>query len=528
MCVQESVDDVSFSQLHEQLAIDRGSTVTVTFAVSIGQGSDYQVTWGYFGQVYETDSDSQEIEFTAVGTYDVSVTVQNDISSVVVTTTVYAYETISEITIFLNDVDFTHGGGIETNEPFSLNLGVSQGSSVSWNVTLTDVASGDHVDSVLLSSDTTGSAVYQHTAGALDPTQWQFVVVAYNPASSEQQTMTISFDETVSGLEVSANTTTVDMPPGAVEFTVTLETGSSVSYNWVITTSDDVTVYELAAAAEPTLVWSATTAGELTVNVTAYNNISQTSGGLEFVVWQVYDVTIILSGTNTSPYVHVDDVIDFSVQFDDFTAPVYEWSLTDDTWNSSQRADVSPTHTFASEGVFVLSVNLTEGYSKAYSEMAVHAEYDVEGLSLTVDGENATFLVDDVVYFNYSVTHGTDVSYTWTVYELHDTILGAEVTDAIVVEEAGVNRASLLLTLAGSFRVTLTASNGVSSLRESLDLLALEPVTGLQIVDWRSYVPVGQEITLEASIEAGVWIFSISDLKLSDDKRTTLRYAHHV
>ena len=502
VCVQQRISGLQFRDIGESLAVgfDRGHDVTYVFELVLETGTDVYATWSYFGETYTTDSLTETITFETISVETIYVTVWNNVSQSDISIDVYVYENVDDVTVHVNGSEAVEFDVFPSTFGVRLEFEAAEGSNITWQVSIMDSTTNETVQEQQL------AAQYFDITAPEQGADWSITVSALNPASSSQTSFQLQFQEAISGLSVSTSVELVAQDETA-QFEFSLDTGSHMMYSWVIASLDadnDETVVTSGETDDVILEWIPRETGEYVLHVNASNDFNLDAASFLFTVWQVIPIQIT-ANVDTLPYVSVGDVITFDVTVDadsphTFDSPTYTWHVDDVTWDVSQSGASSVEHGFEEVGDYEVSVDMVEGYKRASYNLTLRVQEPISGLHLALDSASSDFLVNENITLNLTTATGSHVELRWRLIDSES----REQVDDFEVEALDTDRFLLRVGRAGTFRIRVTASNGVSQERATVrGLFVYEAVTGLSIDFCCRYSVVGNEVLLEASVETG-------------------------
>ena len=498
VCVQEAISRITFRDYNQSMGFDRGQGVTQTFEVTLEHGTDYFVTWTYFGSSFTTNNLTQEVAFTDVSIESISVTVWNNISQSENSISVNVYENVGDVSVDVNGTEVGEFDIWPSDAILHLDFSTSQGSNVTWLVTVTDTITSER-----LSDAEQESSQYQLRAPGYGA-DWTIAVQASNPASSRRISFQVQFQQLISGLSVN-NNITLYAQAQPVLFWLLLQQGSHVSYSWLITSLSEDSEVEISGETDDvTFVWVPDVAGQYEMRVNASNHLSEATTTTSFTVWQLIPIQINLVNVTTVPYISVDDVTTFDVIVDEssdflFDVPEYEWLIENVTLDDSQSGQSTITHSFSETGTYEVSVHITEEYKRASHNLTVFVQIPIHDLELTLDHNTSDFFLNSSLTFNLTYSRGSDVQLDWRVINMDNTDERFEPE----VDELANNQWQLRIDVPGEYKVRVRAGNEVSQESSVVrNIFIYEGITGLAI-EGPDYSLVGDEVLLEASVDTG-------------------------
>lgn len=158
----------------------------------------------------------------------------------------------------------------------------------------------------------------------------------------------------------------------------------------------------------------------------------------------------------------------------------YTWDFGDGLTGTGQVLS----HTYAAVGVYTVTVTGTEYSTVVTTTAQVTVQEPISGV---VALSSSPTILSDPTFFTATVTTGTTPVFTWG---FGDGITG---TGAFL---------SHTYPAVGTYTATVTATNAVSTLTDSVSVIVSEPISGLQAFN-DSPTPLGLATTLSATVTAG-------------------------
>ena len=290
-------------------------------------------------------------------------------------------------------------------------------------------------------------------------------------------------DDPITGLSLASNS---PVALGASsQFTASITGGTNVAYSWDF---GDGTVR--AGTAIDSHIYAA--AGSYTVTVIASNSVSSDTATTTMVVNVPPDDPITgLSLSSNSPIV-LGNLATFTASITGGTNVTYSWDFGDGTVRAGAATD---SHTYAASGSYTVAVTASNnaGSATATTTMVVNVPPDEPITGLTVSS-NSPVELGNIATFATSVTGGTNINYNW------------DFGDGTV--RAGAAAETHTYASAGSYTVSVTASNNISSDTATTTFVVAEPpppddpITGLSVTG-SSPVALGNAATFNSSVATG-------------------------
>ncbi|GFO31031.1 polycystin-1, partial [Plakobranchus ocellatus] len=234
-----------------------------------------------------------------------------------------------------------------------------------------------------------------------------------------------------------------------VSFEVEPHTGSNVRYNWTLNDGEDY-----LESSHQILSHTFAVRGAYQINVTVYNSVSFKSNTTDVIVEDEVlglALTTQLTGSNVR----------------------YNWTLSDgEDYLESSHQILS--HTFAVRGTYQINVTVYNSVSFKSNTKDVIVEDEVLGLALTTQ----LTALGTAAALSVSFSSGSDYVCTWD-YGDGSTL---ENTDDEELSGLGFQKPYVYLS-AGTYTVTLTCANNVSSQTTTATAHIQEPITNLRMTN---------------------------------------------
>ena len=441
---------------------------TAAFTATVTSGSNISYAWDFGDGTVVNGGAAISHVYATSGNFPVSVTASNSAGPVATSVTMVVQppppDPITGLTV-------SNNGPIAVTQPAQFNATVTGGTEISY--------SWDFGDGTVRA----GSATDSHTYAA--PGSYLVTVTANNSVSSANAQTTIVVnpppDDPITGLSVSSNSP-VETGQTA-SFTTTVTGGSNISYVWDF---GDGTIINGAAIADHVYA----SAGSYTVVVTASNNVSTAAANTTMVVTDPPppdDPITGLAVAGQSP-VAVGSSASFTATVAGGSNISYSWDFGDGTIVAGGS---TISHAYAVAGSYTVSVTASNNVSSDTTSMSVTVDMPVAGLSVS---SNSPIETGETASFTASVSAGTNLSYSW------------DFGDGTVV--TGGPTADHVYAAAGSYSVSVTASNGVSADTATTTMVVTDPpppddpITGLAVAG-QSPVAVGSSAAFTATVTGG-------------------------
>lgn len=316
----------------------------------------------------------------------------------------------------------------------------------------------------------------------------------YNSSNIQTGTIIITTQDIIFGLNL-----TYDGPKHFSEnvtFTAALQTGSDVEY--MVNFGDNITVSSFQT--DPVFIYKYFTADVYWAVVTARNAVSEKTYKLTLYVYDENLLRII--GINVKSCVPVGKQVAISANVateapDDL---FYDWTFGNGEMKSGHPMKHITT-SYGVIGIYTISLTVVKATSKTikdYHKVDIYVEEEIADLSVMFQTPLALKKAGALVYasFHASVRSGSNLTYTWTInnarYIAQDSTLNLTVTEAKV------------------YNVTVKVENKLNSLVQTMELTAIEVITGLQMqcpaCSMLYYTRTQHNTTLQASLLYGTLV----------------------
>lgn len=391
--------------------------------------------------------------FRSVGTFNVIVTAENDISTAQASIYIFVQRELEGLQIVAENL--SEGCCFTTNRVLHLQASLKEGTNMTfiWNY-LREHENHDH--------NLTGKSIELNFS---TPGPCEVILKATNLLGQLSVNRTFEFLDPVKELNL-------ELPNFAAVNAITNMTafvrfGTDLHYRWW---ADG----ELLTFDVPTVMQRFRSAGLKWVKVEAFNRVSSETdlkrisiqepiSGLCFNATNVTEQNFVASGVSVSMCGKTETGSNIS----------WEWLLPDGT-KSNHRAT---SYIFSKPGVFTATLNATNNISGELASREFTVQDRIQGLELKTSKTIAA--VGENVEFTISVSSGTSVNFILSI---------SGDTTVILHNQTYVHQ----FTSASKYYVNLTAHNQVSSEWKTLHIEVMEPVTKLTIVDCcDAAIPVG-------------------------------------
>ncbi|XP_077481712.1 polycystin-1 isoform X2 [Stigmatopora argus] len=247
---------------------------------------------------------------------------------------------------------------------------------------------------------------------------------------------------------------------------VRVSTGSDLRYFWFV----DGQLQALETEA-PFLLHGFESVGDHSIKVLVQNAVSQCQDTKVLKVQEEIEAMDFTMGDQTPPFhASTNAAVSFRGSVRKGSDPHWEWKISGAVTTIFCSTDRTCTYTFLLEGIYTVSLNVSNAISWQEATRNLTVQDSVEGLGLNVSQRILCTLEE--VTFTPSVRKGSDATFVLT-FEREDWLQTEQV----------VNGSFATSTLpAGMYRVKLTARNQVSSAQISTPLQILENIKSVRLV----------------------------------------------
>uniref|UniRef100_A0A674J3I7 Polycystin 1, transient receptor potential channel interacting n=1 Tax=Terrapene triunguis TaxID=2587831 RepID=A0A674J3I7_9SAUR len=413
--------------------------------------------------------------FRSVGTFNVIVTAENEISSLQDSIFVYVLQQIEGLQIASSDL--VEDAYFPTNKTLHLQAVVRDGTNISYSWTALK-------DSTPV--QTFSGKIF--SLSILEAGNYTIYLKATNMLGSTAVNRTVEFIESIGLLKPSAFPN-----PAAINASVNISTsvtsGTCLIYIWHLEEGfSPVTI-------EPFIIHSFQRPGATAVTVTAENKIGSTNASVYIFVQEPVVGLRIGTAELDCSYVPSGSVVTFSGELEKGTNVTWLWELPKGL-QTGQTVAV----TFPKAGFFSLRLNVSNDISWAVASKNITVQDRIDGLELFVSkkvvepGEQIAFVI--------SMSSGSSVSYSVNISGGYSVVLNG-------------SRFTHEFTESGDYLVMVMVQNQVSRERTQVLISVLEAIHDLRLVNCCELgIPTGTKKTFTAQVGSGSrvsysWQFSL-------------------
>ncbi|XP_051825452.1 polycystin-1 isoform X2 [Antechinus flavipes] len=479
----ESQLNVTVKRRVQGLSVNASRTVvplngSVSFSTTLQAGSDVHYSWVLCDRCTPIPGSSTiSYTFRSVGTFNIIVTAENEVSSLQDSIFIYVLQQIEGLQML--------GGGdrdcFPTNRTLQLQAAVRDGTNISYSWTVQQDGALVHAAQGKVFPLTVPEAGTYHVQ-----------LRAVNMLGSAAVNRTFEFVENMGQLALSAspNPTAVNT---SVNISAALSSGTGITYSWLL--QEGVRV----EAADPSVTHAFPSPGLWAVTVVAKNQLGSVNGTILVDVQEPVAGLGIGCGELGHSFVVSGSVVHFWGDLEHGSNVSWSWEVLDST-KSGQRM----TEVFPSAGAFSIHLNASNAVSWTAASCNITVEDPIQGLELWASSRVVE--PGEKVHFSIHLALGSDVSYRLLISGGAPTALGGP-------------SFSHSFPKVGDYMVTVQAENHVSREQVQVRISVLEAIAGLQIVGCCELgIPTGGERNFTARVQRGsrvsyAWDFSLQKVQ---------------
>lgn len=426
------------------------------------------------------------------GRYKVSLVATNDISS--------ASASCAEVIIVQDVIEglvinsSNHEVGV--NAEAHVHWKVSQGSEISIHVDY-----GDGVTKLFNKSITVADifvAISMHNYSASG--EYPFTINVSNLVSSQKANTTVYVETPVQDAKLALQRGSVEKAEGdlcngdlyvavndTVTATVTAGNGTNVKtvFDFGNGPTSNVTYSHRQFPENGTTAKHSYSApGEYNVTVTLFNRNPQNATATCRVIVQ-YPISVVKLSSN-SPRPSSPGSVGFLVSFPGYTPsePLYiNYTFGDNQTLNRLQDDDGIIHYYPGQGVYIATVQVSNQISSGNASVEVKIQDKVQGLNFSAHVTNyinecqeekffpqkGVFPVEYPIFFNASITNGTNVSYTWMIFP-----------DGVQIQGINCNHT---FSSTGNHTIQLEAENDVSNMTAKMSITVEDSIVGVSLTN---------------------------------------------
>ncbi|XP_067432834.1 polycystin-1 [Thunnus thynnus] len=461
-----------------------GEETLITAASSTISSTNYY--WTVEGLITAKQGTYQfRFAFPKPGVYQVRVIAQNLVSSKEAAIFIEVFERIEGLHIEYQNL--TNMKYVPTREELLFIASITKGSNVTyqWLATQSRInpkITGDGELFHLLVETPGGISVQLRASNKLGETTSTVSIVAVERVASAHMT-------------TQSNTVAVGK---LVNISVSVITGSDLHYFWYVDT--DLLPVQTHV---PFLLNTFTSLGHCLVKVSVQNTLSQSNDTQQFIVQEeVEEVGFRINSKKHPFYINRSAAVSFHGFIHKGSDLHWDWRVRGPKNNLFNTTNQTFIYTFPHEGVYHVSLNVSNGINWQMVSHSVTVQDAIEGLMLNIS--KSTLCTEEHVTFIPTISKGSNVSFVLTFKNkdlIHQDIVEGQFTTSSLP--------------AGTHLVTVKAWNQVGSAEVSSSLLVIERIQGLRLVNCCSAaLEALNEIRFKAEVQSGfsvnyTWIFHL-------------------
>ncbi|XP_078520977.1 polycystin-1 [Lissotriton helveticus] len=473
-----SYNDVSFHEATlnltvkrrvQGLAINASRTVvplngSVNFIADLLAGDDVRYSWILCDRCTAiVGSSTICYTFRSIGTFNVIVIAENEISSQQDSIFIYVLQYIEGLQIIANEV--LDGCCFPINRTLSLQAVVLEGTNISYTWTVLN-----NNDPVQISSGKVLPLISQEAV------TYNVILKATNMLGSSTVNRTVEFVECVGEVRPNAfpNPVAVNI---SVNISARVSSGTSLKYTWYLPGQN------IISTLQSFITYVFNNPGITEVTVVVENQLGSANATIPIFVQEPVTGLRLLALDHRGNYVPSSSLILFRGETERGTNVSWKWVLP----NSSMDGPVVAVP-FPVAGFFTIVLNASNDVSYAIATKNITVQDKIQGLELIVSrnvvepGENVTFMI--------SMFSGSSVSYYLSISG-----------DCFFLSSPNYTHEFMKV---GDYHVTVIVQNEVSIAQTSVVISVLETIQNLGILNCCDPgMPTGLEKTFTADVSNG-------------------------
>lgn len=327
-------------------------------------------------------------------------------------------------------------------------------------------------------------------------------LTALNKLGETTSTVSIVAVESVTNAHMTTQSNIVAVRK-LVNISVSVVTGSDLKYLWYVDT--DILTLQTHV---PFLLHTFRSLGHCSVKVSVQNALSQSNDTQQFIVQEEIEEVGFRINSKTYPfYMNRGAAVSFHGFIHKGSDVHWDWRVRGPETNRFNTTNQTCIYTFSHEGVYQVSLNVSNGINWQIVSHSVTVQDAIEGLMVNIS--KSTLCTEEQVTFVPTISKGSNVSFVLT-FKNRDLIHSQDIV-------GGQFTTSSLP--AGTHLVTVKAWNQVGSAEVSSSLLVVERIQDLRLVNCCSAaLEALNEIHFKAEVQSGfsvnyTWIFHLVGFK---------------
>ncbi|NXX98808.1 PKD1 protein, partial [Centropus bengalensis] len=477
----ETIIDVTVKRRLQGLTINASRTVvplngSVSFVATLVAGSATRYSWILCDRCTPIQGSSTiSYTFRSVGTFNVIVTAENQISSLQDSIYVYVLEQIEGLQVASSDL--VEDMYYPTNKTLHLQAVVREGTNISYSW----VAQRDGHAVQTFAGKTFSWSVVE--AG-----NYTVYLRATNMLGCAIANRTVEFIESIGLLKPFAFPNPVAIN-ASVNISTTLTSGTGVTYVWYL--EDGFS----PVTSEPFIIHSFPSPGVIEVIIGAENKLDSTNASVYICVEEVIEGLSIGTAELDCRYVSSGSTVVFEGELQKGTEVTWLWEVPNGT-----LAGQSVAVTFPTAGFYTVYLNASNDISWALASRNISVLDRIQGLEVLASktvvepGQQVTFVI--------RMLSGTSVSYLVSISGDYSVVLNG-------------SRYTHEFTKSGDYLVTVTVQNQISIAHAQVLISVLEAIRDVRLLNCcEEGIPTGTEKSFSAQVGSGSrvsfsWQFSL-------------------
>ncbi|XP_053326768.1 polycystin-1 [Spea bombifrons] len=457
---------------------------SVTFSAFLEAGDDVHYSWILCDRCSPIFCNSTiSYTFRSIGTFNVIVTAENEISSLQDSIVIYVLQMIEGLQIVSSDL--VNDCCFPTNTSLPLQATVTDGSNISYSWLILKN------DSVVQSGV---GKTYQFTS--LEAETYTVLLKAANMLGATNVSKSITFIERLGQLTLQAFPNPVAVN-STVNISMSLTSGSGVSYTWYL---EDGAVW---FTYESFVLYKFLSPNPKEVFAVANNTLGSVNSTITIFVEEPIEGVSISTIDHKGDHVPTGTVLYLDGNVERGSNVSWSWKLPD----GSEEGKMQMVH-FYDAGIFIIGLNASNDVSWETASKNITVQDKIQGLKLLVSKKVVE--PGERVVFTILLSAGTSVSYKLTINGDYSILLN----DTTYTHE---------FTKIGGYPVTVVATNLVSEERATVMISVLEAIKNLKIVNCCEVaIPARVEKSFRAEVSNGSLVAYTWQFDLQGQPTTSL------
>uniref|UniRef100_A0A8C2TGT6 Polycystin 1, transient receptor potential channel interacting n=1 Tax=Coturnix japonica TaxID=93934 RepID=A0A8C2TGT6_COTJA len=479
--INETRMDITVKRRLHGITINASRTIvplngSVSFVATLVAGNAIRYSWILCDRCTPIQGSSTIFyTFRSVGTFNVIVTAENEISSLQDSIYVYVLEQIEGLQVASSDL--VEDLYFPTNKTLHLHAVVREGTNISYSW----IAQKDG-NAVQTSTGKT------FTLNVLEAGNYTVYLKATNMLGCATANKTLEFIESLGLLKPYAFPNPVAVN-ASVNISATITSGSGITYIWYL--EDGFS----PVTSESFIIHSFQSPGAVEVVIGAENKLDSTNATISVYVEEVIEELSIGTAELDCRYVSSGSTVIFEGELQKGTEVTWLWEVPNGTLTGQSVAVMFPT-----AGFYTVYLNASNDISWAVASRNISVLDRIQGLEVIASkkvvepGEQVTFVI--------RMSSGTSVSYLVSISGDYSVVLnGSKYTHEF--------------TKSGDYLVTVTVQNQISIAHAQVLISVLEAVRGIRLLNCcERGIPTGTEKSFSAQVGSGSrvlfsWQFSL-------------------